>query len=195
VVGRDREELMSEFIEFNKGKSRVMPLRPSDVQPSEPRTDRERLEGREADGTASAGNKIAVGRGWKSAIRKAVEGAARAIDAPCVGDADMQKISDEAAVVYMGILASAPVSPPLMRINAGGVAREFAIAAFLDVKAAEAGLLTEDGERLANRASYHRQRCERLSITTHALSQRPKCKRASANPALKSHRNEVVKSQ
>ncbi|MDP9034826.1 MAG: hypothetical protein M3O50_08455 [Myxococcota bacterium] len=83
----------------------------------------------------------------------------------------------DAAVVYMAILRDAPISGPLMRLNAAGVAREFAVASYLDAKATEAGLLTELGATLAERASFHRQRAERLSVTTHALSQRARGKR------------------
>jgi hypothetical protein len=162
---------MTDF-EQSHGKPRPTLLRRTDVRPEEPRTDGERLEGRNADGTASPGNQLALGRGWKSTIRKTVDGAAKALGVEGAGDADMRRIADEAAVVYRAILGALPLTGPLVRINAAGVAREFATAGFLDAKASEAGLLTEIGERLAQRASYHRARAERLSVTTHALAAR-----------------------
>lgn len=158
-------------------KWRPVLVRPTDAVPSEPRTDRERLEGRNADGTAASGNQLALGRGWKSTIRKTVEGAARALGVEPAGDSDMVRISDEAAVVYRAILSDLPVTGPLVRINAAGVAREFAVAAYLDHKASEVGLLTEAGAALADRASHHRARAERLSVTTHMLAQRPRVRR------------------
>jgi len=154
--------------EMSHGKVRPPTPRRTDIAPSEPRTAAERLQGRRADGTAASGNQIALGRGWKAAIRKAVGGAAAALGVEQVGDADMRRI------VYRAVLADLPVSGPLVRVNAAGLAREFAIAAYLDHQAAKAGLLTEDGAKLAARASYHRTRCERLSVTTHALGQRPR---------------------
>jgi hypothetical protein len=157
-------------LEVCKGKVRPMLPRPSDVEPAEPRTDAERLEGRNADGTASSPNQIAVGRGWKSRIRRAVRAAAAATGTD-ITPRDEDLIQADADVVYMGILSAAPVTGPLVRINAASCALEFALAGYLHDQALKAGLLTELGERLESRASHHRQRVERLSVTVHAMSQ------------------------
>jgi hypothetical protein len=154
--------------EHSHGKARPMLPRPSDVEATEPRTARERLDGRRPDGTAAHGNVIALGRGWKSKIRRAVT----LIGADIGGDA--ATIQRDTEVVYRALLSDAVTSGPLMRINASSCALEFTLAAYLHAKAIAAGLLTPEGERLEGRASQHRQRAERLSVTVHALGVRPR---------------------
>jgi hypothetical protein len=154
--------------EWSKGKVRPMLPRPSDVAATEPRTGPERLDGRNPDGTARRGNTLALGRGWKSRIRRAVAHVAADVGA------DAATVQSSAEVVYRALLSEAPVSGALMRMNAASCALEFSIAEWLHGRALAAGLLTVEGEKLEGRASQHRQRAERLSVTVHALSQRPR---------------------
>lgn len=167
---------MADVGELSKGKVRPMLPRPSDIEASEPRTGQERLDGRNPDGTARFRNQLALGRGWKSRIRRAV--------AHVAGDigADAANIQSSAEVVYRALLSDAPQSGPLVRMNAASCALEFALAEYLHGRALAAGLLTIDGEKLEGRAAQHRQRAERLSVTVHALSQRPKAKKRKAAP-------------
>ncbi|MDP9034827.1 MAG: hypothetical protein M3O50_08460 [Myxococcota bacterium] len=72
---------MADDFEKSHGKPRPTLLRRTDVQPHIPRTAHERLQGRASDGTATSGNQLALGRGWKSTIRKTIAGAVKALGA------------------------------------------------------------------------------------------------------------------
>ena len=157
---------MADAFERSHGKFRPGLVRRTDVEPAEPRTAGERLDGRRPDGTAAPGNQIALGRGWKSRIRRAV-----ALVGVDLG-ADAAGLQAGAETVYRALLSDAPVSGPLVRMNAASCAIEFALAEFLHGRALVEGLLTPGGERLEQRASGHRQRAERLSVTVHAMGQR-----------------------
>lgn len=149
--------------ERSHGKMRPGLTRSSDLQPDAPGTGPERPEDRDEQGRAAVGNQLARGRGWKAAIRKHVAGGQATTE-------EAARIERDAWTVYLAILRDLASTGPLVRVNAAGVAREFAVAGFFDAKALEEGLMTEKGAELAHRASMHRQRAERLSVTVKDLA-------------------------
>jgi hypothetical protein len=111
---------------------------------------------RDARGRLLKGSALAAGKGWKRAIAKAMstEG--------LEGDAAL--VANDARKLFLGALRELPSSGALVRTNAYGHAREAALAGYFDAKANEAGLDTEKGQALIERASHHRQLAMRLSV-------------------------------
>lgn len=111
---------------------------------------------RDARGRLLKGSALAAGKGWKRAIAKAMrtEG--------LEGDAAL--VANDARKLFLGALRELPSSGALVRTNAYGHAREAALAGYFDAKANEAGLDTERGHALIERASHHRQLAMRLSV-------------------------------
>jgi hypothetical protein len=161
-------------IERSHGKPRPSLVRASDLTDIPSRTEAERSDGRDASGRAAPGNRLAEGRGWKSAIRKAVVGAGTSEEA--------ERVARDAWTVYLAVLRDLAATGPLVRVNAAGMAREFAYAGFYDTKALEAGLATEQGTAYAARAGYHRQRAERLSVTVGDLARATSGRKATRTP-------------
>lgn len=150
-------------IERSHGKARPTLPRSGELTPDPEGADRERPGDRDDKGRAMPGNQLGLGRGWKSAIRKNLKRAG----AP---DEVAVRVISDTETVYAAIIRDLARTGPLVRMNAAGAAREFALAGFFDQAALEAGLMTEKGQQLAARASSHRQRYERLSVTTKDLS-------------------------
>lgn len=172
-------------IEKSHGKARPTLVRSSDLMPDAPGTDRIPSEERDANGRAVDGNQIALGRGWKHAIRRTL-GRSGATD-----EVARQVIADTMCV-YSAIVRDLARTGPLVRMNAAGSAREYAYAGFYDAAALEAGLLTDKGQALAAKASQHRQRYERMTVTTRDLA-RATTPRKGTRTAAMTIRSELAK--
>lgn len=150
-------------IERSHGKARPMLPRSSDQTPGAERTDRERCEDRDARGRVQLGNQLAVGRGWKYSIKRTLTRAGATTE-------EAERVIADTTIVYASIVRDLSYTGPLVRMNAAGAAREFALAGYYDAKALEAGLMTDLGQKLSTKASQHRQRCERMTVTTRDLA-------------------------
>lgn len=173
--------------EKSHGKARTVLPRSSDLTTDPPGTERDPSEGRDDKGRAAPGNQLALGRGWKSAIRRSLVRAGASDDVA-------RGVIATTMTVYQAILRDFPVSAsgPLVRMNAAGAAREFALAQFFDDRALACGLMTEAGIALAARASHHRQRSERMTVTTRDLA-RASAPRKATRTAAASIRAEIGK--
>ena len=149
-------------IERSRGKARPTLPRASDLQPVGTAPDPS--EGRNTTGRFAKGNQLSRGSGTKHVVTKALSVAGLQADVALVV-ADCRKL-------FSGALRELPSSGSIVRSNAYGYAREASLAGYYDTKANEAGLDTERGMMLADRATHHRQRAERLGVTTVDLATR-----------------------
>jgi len=145
-------------LEHSHGKARPTLPRSSDLRLVE----REGAEGerpawRGADGRVGPGNTLGTDRGLRMDIARMLGRAATTVEAASV--------HREALRVYRSALRGLSVSSELVRRSAARVARHCALESFYASKAIDAGLDTEQGQRLDQRASYHGERAERCTVT------------------------------
>jgi hypothetical protein len=168
-------------IEQSNGKARPTLPRAGALRVSE--TVRDPSEGRDADGRATAGNRLAVGAGQKHATKKLLGSGATEGDAALVARDGLR--------LFYGALRELPSDGAVVRTLAGLYGRHAACSAYFSAKADEAGLGTPDGVAWADAALRHGQRAERLSVTmldvatalAAAAASRPRLD-ASGKPAL-----------
>jgi hypothetical protein len=146
-------------IEASHGKARPTMLRSSDLTEA---TERDPSVDRVEAGRFAPGNRIAVGRGWKEGVRKLLP--------PDSADAEVQRIADDAALVYRSVLRSLSSDGPLVRLQVAKLARHEAVAGYFQAKAMAAGLSSDEGVALDDRAIKHGQRAERLAVTARDLA-------------------------
>lgn len=144
-------------LETSHGKLRTVLPRSSDIADAGTVPDRPRS--RDAKGRATAGNDLARHRGMKQAVRRLLGGK----DAP--PDSDVAKVTADATRLFLRHLAELPSDSASVRTLVGLCARHAALSAFYTCKADAAGLETERGIALAELASKHGVRVERLSVT------------------------------
>jgi hypothetical protein len=142
-------------IERRMGKARPTMTRSRDLRPVKSVPDPS--DGRAPAGRFGMGNRISVDSGAKHILAKAMSGDGL--------DADAALVARDTRKLFMAVLRELPSKGAIVRSNAYGFARETALSAYYDAKANQAGLDSERGMTLATRASYHRQRGERLSVT------------------------------
>ncbi len=144
-------------IEQSHGKARPTLPRAKDLARLDAATVGEPSEWRGEAGRFAPGNQIAVGRGWKHAISRALGRDA--------AEGDAWQIAADAWRVYLAILRELPHNGAAVRLNAARAARAFAVAGFYDARADAAGLDTDRGMLLADKAAAHWARAERHTVT------------------------------
>jgi hypothetical protein len=113
-------------------------------------------DGRGAAGRFGKGNSVAVDRGAKHVLSKAM-----ATDG-LQGDAAI--VARDTRKLLMATLRELPSKAAVVRTAAYGHAREAALAAYYDAKANEAGLDSDRGMKLTDKAAQHRKLASSLSV-------------------------------
>ena len=114
-------------------------------------------EGRDVNGRASAGNRLAVGAGMKHATKKLLGKGATEGDAVVVARDGLR--------LFYAALRELPSDGAVVRTLAGLYGRHSAVSAYFTAKADASGLGTPDGVAWADAALRHGQRAERLAVT------------------------------
>lgn len=149
-------------METSKGKMRPSLVRSGDVAAVD--TVPERRRNHDAKGHVVAGNDLGRHRGMKMAVRRMLGGK----DAPA--GSDVAIVAADATRLFLRHLAELPNDGATVRSLVGLCSRHAALAAFYTAKADAAGLESERGIALAELASKHGMRVERLSVTAYDLS-------------------------
>ena len=143
-------------IEQSHGRARTTLPRSSDLAAI--KTVRKPSEGRGPGGRFAPANRHGIQAREKHAVSKLL--------GSDVGTADVIAIALDARKLFNGFLRDLPSDAQSVRDLAARRARHAAIEAYLAAKAAEAGLTTEEGEKLDDRAMKHGMRAERLAVTS-----------------------------
>lgn len=151
-------------IEHSHGKARPTLPRASDL-PDLHGTVAERPADRDATGRVGVGNKLALGRGWKRAIK-------RLAGAGDLADPVAATITADALRIMSATLAEMPHDGANVRALVANLARHEALAAYFARRAFELGLETTEGEAADQRATTHDQRAERLRVTAFDIAAR-----------------------
>jgi hypothetical protein len=141
--------------QITHGKLSTRRARSKELKPA--RTVDDRHRNHDANGRATKGNALARGRSMKNVFTRATS--------PDGLEGDALIVQGDVRKLYLGTLKELSSTGALVRQNVYSFATESAWGAYYDRKALQAGLDTDRGLLLAQRASFHRMRAERLSVT------------------------------
>ena len=117
----------------------------------------ERPSERQEGGRFGAGNQIARGRGWKTAIKKMLGRG--------VADVAAEGVALDAWKIFCANVRELPNDGSIVRGLLMRKARHEALSAFWEHQASSLGLLTDEGIMAQGEALKHGQRAERLAVT------------------------------
>lgn len=157
---------------FVKGKSRTESPRLKDLSLTAP--DRNPSEGRTNNGRFTAGNRIGLGQGYKATIRKS-------LGSLQTSTPEAEEVVRNATSLYLANLRSLPSDGPTVRQLAAAQARHAAVATFYSNAAAQAGLATPEGMKLADAALRHDVAAQRLSVCAYDRAVREATSRPTSN--------------
>jgi len=145
---------------FVKGKARTETPRLKDLPLSlvqaAAESGRKPSDGRDEQGRAAPGNRLAVGAGFKAQVRRSLGDP----DDPAVGDLVRQAVK-----MYAAILREMPSDGPQVRQLVAAQARHAVLGTHYSNLAAKAGLDTSAGMAFADAARNHDTTAQRLSTT------------------------------
>jgi hypothetical protein len=155
-------------IERSHGKARPTLPRSSDLNDRRPPETDDKPNGQRGPGGRFAkGNAIAVGHGWRKAIRKMLGRAGEGIE-----QEDMRQLTRESWRVYRAFMQELPHDGAQVSSLVASRARHSVLSAHLVGLAAEAGLSTEKGMKLLELSTKFDQRAERLCVTAMDVAER-----------------------
>jgi hypothetical protein len=146
--------------ERSRGKARPTLPRSSELRAIE--SARDPSDGRGVAGRFAPGNQISVRQGQKHAVKKLLGKDA--------GDSDATAVARDALRLLYAATRTSPDDGPVPRSLWALYARHLAVSAFYSARADEAGLDTERGMLLADKAAMHAQRGERLAVTAYDIA-------------------------
>jgi len=145
---------------FVKGKARTETPRLKDLPLSlvqaATESGRQPSDGRDEMGRAAAGNRLAVGSGFKAQVRRSLGDP----DDPAIG-----ALVRQAVKMYAAILREMPSDGPQVRQLVAAQARHAVLATHYSNLAAKVGLDTASGMSFADAARNHDTTAQRLSTT------------------------------
>lgn len=143
-------------IEKSHGKPRPTLPRSKALTPVE--RPRERNRTRDANGRVGVGNELAKGRGWKRAIKRSLEAEGDELPATAVA------LAVDAQRLFRAHLSELPHDGSLVRARVRSLCLHEALEGYYTAQALRL-LGSPEGRAAEDRAAYHAQRAERLSVT------------------------------
>jgi hypothetical protein len=137
----------------------------------------ERTDGRDEQGRAAPGNRLAIGAGFKAQIRRSLGDP----DDPAIGH-----LVREAVKMYNALLRDLPYDGPQVRPLVAAQTRHAVLGTHYANGAARVGLETAEGMALADKAAHHDGLAARLSTTAfdRAVKMAAAKKSATKSPVL-----------
>ena len=118
---------------------------------------RKRTEGRTADGRFGPQNPHGFGARWKASIKRSL--------GPKTADGEVELIYGDALRIFVATLRAMPSDAAPVRSMAALHGRHMSLNGFFTTKAAEAGLTTDEGQKLQELADRQSQRAERVLVS------------------------------